>query len=101
MHFGTYLVAFFCPPVYFLIRKRWLAAILNGTIYLVACFLLLSLILAVFAPIPWIFCMIHAMWNVRKQLATENAELLAAKMAERMRLQPVPTAAVPPSLPQR
>jgi len=98
MHFGTYLVAFFCPPMYFLIRGRWGAAILNGFVYLIAVLLLFSIVFAIFSPIPWLFCMAHAMWNVRKQIVLEAAETLATKMAEKMRPLPVADPA-PPLLP--
>lgn len=84
MRFGTYLLAFFLPPLYFLIRGRVLLGIFYGLLFLLSLVCLITIALAPVAIICWCFCMIHAMWNVRRQLVAEQTERLATKMAEKM-----------------
>lgn len=84
-----YLVAFFIPPLYFLMRKKWGGFVVNSFFYGMACLLLLMLIFPI-APFFWLPAMIHAMYHVKKEVVTEQAELLATKMAEKMRAPQMP-----------
>ena len=58
--FGSLLLIFFCSPLYFLIRGRWIAAILNGCVYLVAIPLLFVFGLGI---VPWTMAVAHGMWD--------------------------------------
>lgn len=79
-----YLVAIFVPPLYFLIRKKWGGFVVNSFFYGIACLLLLMFLFPI-APFFWFPAMIHAMWHLRKEMVVEQAEILATKMAEKMR----------------
>lgn len=72
MSFGMYLFAFFCPPVYFACRRRWIASIIHGCLYMLALALVISLIGALFGVILWLLEVAHAMWDL-KAIITENA----------------------------
>lgn len=80
-----YLVAIFISPLYFIIKGRWGAAILNSIFYGTAVLLLLTFVFAIAAPFPWMIAAIHAVWDLRKQMMEEHATIMAKKMAEAMR----------------
>ena len=94
-----YLIAIFVPPLYFLIKRRWLAFILSTFLFILSPFLLMTGILAPVALFFWFACAICALWHLRQQVTRENARILAeemaAKMAEVMRPQ---STAVPPRM---
>jgi len=73
-----YLIIIFISPLYFLIRKKWGAFILNSILYLLACATLLFGIGFIF----WILAVGHAGWHLRKEGMVEQAELIAKKMVE-------------------
>lgn len=79
-----YLAAIFVSPLYFLIRRRWLALIFNSIFYLIALGLLITIVGAPFAFVPWIIAATQAVWDLRKQLFEEQATAIAAKMAQTM-----------------
>jgi hypothetical protein len=81
----TYLCIIFLPPVYFMIRKKWAAFALNLVLYGLAWLFLISIIGAVIAPVFWALAVGHAGWHLRKELMVQHAELIATKMAEKMR----------------
>ena len=80
-----YLAAIFVPPLYFLIKKKW------GTFFgsMVALFFaVIFAIMVVLLPISfilWGICSVVAVRDLRKRSLHEHAEVLAAKMAEKMR----------------
>jgi hypothetical protein len=80
-----YLLAIFISPVYFIVKKRWGAFLLNSIFYGTALLLLLSIVGALFAFFPWMIAAIHAVWDLRKQLMEEQATIIAQKMAGVMR----------------
>lgn len=84
MSFGMWVAAFVCSPLYFAIRRRWLAAIIHACLYMLAIALLISLIGAILAPVVWFFCLAHAMWDLRSVISQkaiqEQAEALAQKL---------------------
>jgi hypothetical protein len=94
-----YLCAIFLPPLYFLLKKRWLGFVVSSFLFVLSFFLAMTMVLLPVALILWALCAIVAVWNLRKQLVRENAEVLATKMAEKMR-QAHP-AAEPPLLPKQ
>lgn len=84
MSFGMWLLAFFCSPIYFACRGKWAACFINGFFYLIAMVLLISVVGAIFAPVFWMFCVAHAMWDMRavitEQAIQRQAEALAQKL---------------------
>ncbi|MBC7820639.1 MAG: hypothetical protein IAG10_27455 [Planctomycetaceae bacterium] len=88
-----YLVLLFVSPVYFLIRGKWLAFLLNAVLYSVACVFLISIIGAFIAPLFWALAVGHAGWHLRKELMLEHANMIANAMAAQMRHAPPTTVA--------
>jgi hypothetical protein len=79
------LCILFIPPLYFVITKKWGAFIINSFLYGVACALVLTLALIFVAPIFWLIAVCHASYYWRQEKLVQHAELLATKMAEKMR----------------
>lgn len=86
MSFGMWLLAFFCAPAYFLVRRRWVAFIIHGCIYAMAVLLVFSVVGALAAPLFWLIGVAHAGWDMRAVLAEQamqrQAELIAQKMTK-------------------
>jgi hypothetical protein len=80
-----YLAAIFIPPLYFLIKKRWLGFIVSSFLMVLSFFLACTVVMLPVALILWALCSVCAIWNLRKCLVHESADILAAKMAEKMR----------------
>lgn len=87
MSFGTVVVAVFCPPAYFLIRKRWVAFVIHCVVYLLAVALLISLVGAIFGILLWFFGFAHAMWDLRVRVTDEIISKQAQAIAEKMKAQ--------------
>jgi hypothetical protein len=87
-----FFVVLFAPPLYFARRKKWGAFICNSFLYGLACLFLISIIGAFIAPFFWILAVGHAGWHLRTEMASqmiqEHAEVLATKMAEKMKVSP-------------
>lgn len=83
MSFGTVMLAFFCSPLYFAMRKRWGALILNGILYVLA---LITLPVFGLGVLFWIIAFAHAMWDLRSVMLEKamqrQAELIAQKMSQ-------------------
>lgn len=79
------LCIIFIPPLYFLLRKKWGAFIINSFFYGLACIFVILIAGIPFAWIPWSIAFAHAAYYYRKEARIENAELLASKMAEKMK----------------
>ena len=80
----TYLIVIFCSPLYFAMRRMWGAFVLNLCFYGFAWLLLISIVGAMFSPIPWAVAVVHAMFYLRKEMIEEAATIMADKMAERL-----------------
>ena len=80
-----YLVALFVPPLYFLIKKRWLALVGSLVAFFFAVIFAIMMVLLPLSLILWGVCSVVAIWDLRKRVAHEHAEVLATKMAEKMR----------------
>lgn len=80
-----YLVAIFVPPLYFLIKKRWLALIGSLVAFFFAVIFAIMMILLPLSFILWGVCSIVAVWDLRRRVACEHADFLATQMAEKMR----------------
>ncbi|MBI1175810.1 hypothetical protein GC207_00060 [bacterium] len=79
-----YFCILFVSPLYFVLRRKWGAFFVNATLYGLAVIFLISIVGAVIAPLFWTLAVGHASWHLRKELAHEQAELLATKMAQKM-----------------
>jgi hypothetical protein len=81
----TFLCVFFIPPLYFLTRKKLGGFIINSVFYGIACALVLTVPLIFVAPFFWLIAVFHASYYWRQEKMVQHAELLATKMAEKMR----------------
>ncbi|HWD91717.1 MAG TPA: hypothetical protein VG938_05130 [Verrucomicrobiae bacterium] len=79
-----FLVAIFIPPLYFLIKKKWLGLIVSSLLLILSLFLAMTIVLIPGALILWALCSMCAVWNLRKALVNEHAEAIATKMAAKM-----------------
>jgi hypothetical protein len=82
-----YLTVILVPPLYFVLRKKWGAFALNAILYGIAWLFVLTIFLIFVAPIFWLLAVGHAGWHLRKEIMVEHAELIATKMAEKLRPQ--------------
>ena len=92
-----YLVAIFIPPLYFLIKKKWLAFVGSMVAFFFAVIFAIMMILLPISLILWAVCSVVAVWDLRKRVMHENADVLATKMAEKMR----EAQSTPPTLPKQ
>lgn len=76
-----YLIIIFCSPLYFIIRRRWGAFVLNTILYILA---LLTILLFGIGIFFWLLAVGHAGWYLRKELMEEQAQMIATKMAAEM-----------------
>jgi hypothetical protein len=79
-----YLTAIFVPPLYFIIKKKWLAFIVSSALFFLSLIFSMMVVLAPIALILWLLCSVCAVWDVRKALMLEHATIIADKMAEKM-----------------
>jgi len=80
-----YLCIIFIPPAYFMARGKWGGFVLNTVLYGIACLCVLSLVGIVVAPFFWILAVGHAAFTYRKELMAVQADLIATKMAEKLK----------------
>ena len=80
-----FLCIIFVPPAYFLARKKWGGFVLNSILYGIACLCALSIVGIMAAPVFWLLAVGHASFTYRREMVSNHAELLATKMAEKMR----------------
>ena len=83
-----YLIIIFISPLYLALRKKWGAFVLNGILYSLAW---LTIFLFGLGVIFWALGVGHAGWHLRKELMAEHAEMIAQKMAEKLRSSPPST----------
>jgi len=74
-----YLVVVFCPPIYFLVRKKWGGFVLNSILLIIALFTMPIFGIGV---IFWALAVGHAGWELRKEGMQEQAELIAKEMVK-------------------
>ncbi len=80
MSFGMWFLAVFLPPVYFMVRGRWIAAIINGFFWGLGLLFSLALI-----GLPLVLlCIAHAGIDVarhtREKEMQRQAQLIAREM---------------------
>lgn len=73
------MIIFFVSPLYFLIKGKWLGFIGNLILYILA---LLTILLFGIGVIFWLFGVIHAMFDYRKEEQEEITTKLANKIAK-------------------
>lgn len=81
MGFGMWLLAILLPPVYFIVRGKWVAATLNGIIWLIS----FPLMLVVVGFFTWILCVAHAGWDLAQAKQDEMMKKQATFLAQQMR----------------
>lgn len=81
----TYLIVLFLSPLYFLIRKKWFGFILNFILYGIAVGFVLTFVFAWIGAFFWLLAVGHAGWYVRQENMEKHADMVAAKMAEKMK----------------
>jgi hypothetical protein len=77
------LIAIFCPPLYFAMQGRFVAAAIH---FVVWCIAILTALLVI-GVLIWAVQASVATWDLRKQLQEEQATAIATKMAEVMQNQ--------------
>jgi hypothetical protein len=77
-----YLVIIFIPPLYFLIKGKIGGLILNAIIYCVAVAFLVTIVFSWVAFPFWLLAVGHAVWNYRRDLMMEHAEMIVTKVTE-------------------
>jgi hypothetical protein len=80
-----YLCIIFTPPVYFISRGKWGGFFLNAFLYGLAGLCVLTCTGIVIAPLFWLLAVGHAGFAYRREMMEKHAELIAAKMAEKMK----------------
>lgn len=82
--FGMLMVGIFCSPLYFLIRKKWGAFVINSILYLMGW---ITIWIFGLGLIFWIIGIAQAMWDLKAKethsLMEKQAELIAEKMKEK------------------
>lgn len=81
----TYLCLIFIPPLYFMVRKKWGSFALNAVLYGIACLCVLSIVGIVIAPLFWVLAVGHAGFHFRREMMMQHADMIATKMAEKMK----------------
>jgi hypothetical protein len=80
-----YLIAVFLPPLYFLIKKRWVSFVIHSILCFISLGLVITMVGAIFGIPLWLISAVCAVWDLRKQLMEEQATIMAKKMAEAMK----------------
>ena len=75
-----YLCAIFVPPLYFLLKKRWGAFLINAVLFGIGVATALFII-----GIPfWLASIFHAALDLRKEFVEHHAQMVADKMVKKM-----------------
>jgi uncharacterized membrane protein len=77
-----YLTVIFIPPLYFILRKRWGAFVLNLILYILAW---ATVFFFGIGFIFWALAVGHAGWHLRKELMREHAKIIAEEMVAKMK----------------
>lgn len=80
-----YLIVIFISPLYFLIRQKWFGFVINLILYTLAVISLVTIIFFWVGIIFWGLAVGHAGWAIRQEMMEKHADLVATKMAEKMK----------------
>lgn len=67
-----YLLAIFLPPVYFLVKRRWMAFAFSLACLVCSIFLIASLFLIPVVPVLWFGCALWAVWDIQRNVLVEK-----------------------------
>ncbi|HEV2318836.1 MAG TPA: hypothetical protein VGV18_03750 [Verrucomicrobiae bacterium] len=67
-----YVLAILIPPVYFLIKRRWMAFAFTLAALICSIFLLAELFLAPLVPVLWFACAFFAVWDIQQHVLKEK-----------------------------
>jgi uncharacterized membrane protein len=79
------LLAVLLPPLYFLLNKKIGMFLITSAMLVVAMFLAMTVVLLPVSLILWVIAIIAAVRHNRRKELVAHAEMLATKMAEKMR----------------
>lgn len=82
-----FFVIFFCSPLYFLLRQKWMGFIINSVLYGLALLFLLTFFLAFMTPVFWMFAVAHAGWVLRDEMMQNHANAVGTAVAMQMQQQ--------------
>ena len=91
------LLALAFPPLYFLLNKKIGMGLFTGAMFLVSIVFAITFWLLPASLIMWFASALLAVWHYRRRDREQHAEMLATKMAEKMR----DTQGTPPVIPPR
>lgn len=69
-----YLLAILIPPVYFLIKRRWMAFAFTLAALVCSIFLLAELFLAPLVVVLWFACAFFAIWDIQQRVLKEKTK---------------------------
>lgn len=67
----SYLIALLMPPLYFALKRKWLAFAANNVLYGLAWFTVFTMGIGVFFFF-WLSAAVHALWHLRKGTMQEE-----------------------------
>jgi hypothetical protein len=85
-----YLVAVFFPPVYFFMKKRVVAGVVTSALALLSCIFYIMVVMAPLGLILWAISSVVAVWDLRKRLMREHAQMIAEEIAKKGRQEQLP-----------
>jgi len=69
-----YVLAIFLPPVYFLMKRRWMAFAFSLAALVCSIFLIASLYLAPVVVVLWFACAFWAIWDIQQKVLREKQD---------------------------
>lgn len=79
------LLAILLPPLYFMLNKKTGMFLVTGAMFVVSCFLAITVVMIPGALVLWFIAAFAAIRHNRRKEAAAHADMLATKMAEKMR----------------
>ena len=76
-----YILAIFCPPLYFLIRKKFVRFVITAIGFVSVPFLIVLPPVAIVLALSLVFSALH---DLRKEQVKQDAEVLATRLAEKI-----------------
>lgn len=67
-----YVLAIFIPPVYFLIKRRWMAFAFTLAALVCSIFLAAELFLSPLILVLWFACAFFAVWDIQQRVLKEK-----------------------------
>jgi len=91
------LLAILFPPAYLLLSRKLAMGLLTGAMFLFSIVCAFTVALLPVSLVLWLVSALPALWHYRRRDREVHAEMLAAKMAEKMR----DTQGTPPAIPPK